>query len=160
MERAGEIERKMAGLRDGQDAEARELRGAMEQVRQQMQRIEAMIRESQPGPEQPRQPGEEMERRLNHLRVAIENLRAAGLHDAAEHLQREAENLMRAFREGRPGEPDRPEHPEHREQPPHPEQLEGVIREMHGQMQQMRREMEEMRNQIRHLIERQGGEEK
>ena len=160
MERAGEIERKMAGLRDGQDAEARELRGAMEQVRQQMQRIEAMIRESQPGPEQPRQPGEEMERRLHHLRVAIENLRAAGLHEAAEHLQREAENLMRAFREGRPGEPDRPEHPEHREQPPHPEQLEGVIREMHGQMQQMRREMEEMRNQIRHLIERQGGEEK
>jgi len=152
-ERAEEIERRMVGLRDDQDEEARDLQRAMQEVRQQMERVEMALRELQPERERPREPGEEMERRIRHLRVAIENLHAAGLHDAAEHLQREAENMMRAFREGRPRDPDRPEHPEHRE-PPHPEQLEHVIREMHGQMERMQRQMDQMRDQIHHLLER------
>jgi len=116
-----------------------------------------------------------MERRLHHLRVAIDNLREAGMHDAAEHLMREGERLQRELGEGHhrpheheghehhPHEQDahdyehHPEHPrpEHRpEGPPHPEQIERVIGEMHQQMDQMRRQMAEMRQAIEMLIER------
>lgn len=42
-------------------------------------------------------PPEEIQRRLEHVRVAMENLHAAGLHDVAQHLEQVAADLKHAL---------------------------------------------------------------
>ncbi len=91
----------------------------------------------------------ELERRLRHIHAAMENLRAAGLHDVVERLARQAERIEREVHRRR----------EHADRDrPHPEELERAVRhvrEMHERMEQMRRQMEEMRKHLQRLIERQ-----
>ncbi len=53
------------------------------------------------------------EQRLRHLRIAIENLRAAGMNEPAEQLSRQAENLEKNLR-------DRPERPNPNNNPGQP----------------------------------------
>jgi len=89
-----------------------------------------------------------MERRIHHLRVAVENLHAAGLHDQAEMLARQLERMMH----GGPG-PDRP-HPEMRPMGPPPEGPERMIHELRGQVEELRHQMEEMRRVLQELLER------
>jgi hypothetical protein len=62
--------------------------------------------ERQPGPGRPEA---ERERRLQHLSVAIDNLHAAGLHEPADRLTRERDEMARQMQNG-PGDfQDRPE---------------------------------------------------
>jgi len=119
-----------------------------EQLKRAGRELVARLR-GQPEPPRPDRPhGEEMERRIHHLRVAIENLQAAGMHDQARQLAQQVERMMHG---GEPG-------PAHREAPLRLENpFEGqppVIREMQEQMDQMRREMEEMRGLLKELLER------
>ncbi len=97
---------------------------------------------------QRRREAAEVQRRLRLVRVAIDNLREAGLHDQAEALARDAERLLRRER---PAAPERARQPDAvREAPPATPQLERVVREMHGQVQELRQQMDEIR---RHLKE-------
>jgi hypothetical protein len=164
IERHEHLERELAGLPDDADEEGAKIQAELRELAQVIKRIDAHVREIKGGEhaerERPRPehgPRGEMERRLHHLRVAIDNLREAGMHDAAEHLMREGERMARELGEGHPPRDHgpKPPRPEHRpEGPPHPEQFDRVIGEMHKQMDQMRREMAEMKQAIKMLIER------
>ncbi len=99
----------------------------------------------------------ELQRRLAHVRVAIENLHAAGMHDQAEALARQTEAWMRERGmppgrppEGRPGA-ERRERPD---MPPPGPHLERAVQEMHEQIQQLREQMEDMRRMLQELRER------
>ena len=48
---------------------------------------------------EPAGPGDEMARRLEHLRIAQEHLQHAGLHEVAEHVAERAEATQRELRE-------------------------------------------------------------
>jgi hypothetical protein len=86
---------------------------------------------------------EDIQRRIEHLRVAVENLHAAGMHEPAEDLTREMERIEREARE--PGRPPGP--PEH--QWPHP--LEHVVHELSAQMEEMRHDLRQLHEQIERL---------
>ena len=83
------------------DAAARE--HAREAERKAREMHERAQREPGPPPEG------DLERRMHHLRVAVENLHAAGLHDPAEKIAKMAEEMRQNLeRQGPPPEP-RPE---------------------------------------------------
>lgn len=98
----------------------------------------------------PGRPDEDVERRLMHLEVAIDNLHAAGLHEHAERLVVEMERM----RHGRPPRPGPREDPDFREAPPHPEQLDRIVQGMHAEVDELRRTMERELDQMRSHIER------
>lgn len=87
----------------------------------------------------------DMPNRLRHLRLAIENLHAAGLHEMAEHLTQEAEKMRGQLR-------DAPSPPHG---PPGPRPLEGELAPLREQIQELRRAVEEMRRQLEQLRSRQ-----
>lgn len=130
--------------------DARELRGKLERARWELEevaqqlgrrpeRVEGPRPVGRPRGELPPIPPEERERRMRHLRVAVENLRAAGMHELAERVLHEAE--------GRPGLPGMPPGPPG----PQPPKLVRAVHELAGQVQQLRREVEELRGQLRRL---------
>jgi hypothetical protein len=140
-----------------------ELKAAMAKAREAGQRevVERLEREvhevlqrlgERPG-DRPRPEVEaaEAQRRLAHVRAAIENLRAAGMHDPAEALARQADAWMRE-RGLPPGRP--PEGRERPDMPPPVAHLEHAVQEMREQMQQMREQMEDMRRMLQELRER------
>lgn len=92
--------------------------------------------------------GDEVQRRLQHLRVAIENLSAAGLNDQANALARDAERLARGERPAVPEGSRRPD------VPAGAPQLERVVHELSGQVQELRKQMEEMRQHLKALAEK------
>jgi hypothetical protein len=197
-EQAHDLRRKLESLRPEQDADARELRGALSRIeaqlleteprreagereplmrrleeikaamqrareagqREEVERLEREAREvlqqlgDRPG-DRPRPEGEagEIQRRMQHLRAAIENLHAAGLHDQANALAGEAERWMRE-RGMPPGQPPRPEGRERPDLAPFQAQVERAVGEMREQMQEMRRQMDEMRRHLQELSER------
>ncbi len=97
-QRIGELEEQIARAeRAGDERLLGKLRGEVGRLREMLARMEAG--RDVPAAEGPRElPREERERRLHHLRIAIENLRAAGLEDVARRLE---EGVPR-FREGQP----------------------------------------------------------
>ena len=196
-EQAAEIRRKLQALRPDQDADERELKGALERIERQLQELQApapnrdrvrarleelkaaqrqaqeagkadeaerlgreaheLLRMLEQGPgDRPaiRPEGEEMQRRLQHLRAAIENLRAAGLNDQANALARDAERLARGER---PAAPERDRQPEPG-RPVYPAaaapQLERSVQELRGQVQELRQQMEEIRQHLKILAEK------
>ena len=96
--------------------------------------------------------GDDMQRRLQHLRVAIENLRAAGLNDQANALAHDAERLARGERPATPEAGRRPDGP--RDVPAAAPQLERAVHELRGQVQELRQQMEEMRHHLKTLAEK------
>jgi len=198
-EQAHDIRRKLETLRPEQDAEARELRGALSRIeaqlreteprreagdreplmrrleelkaamqrareagnREEVERLEREGREvlqqlgERPG-DRPRPEGEaaEIQRRMQHLHAAIENLRAAGLNAQADALAGEAERWMRE-RGMPPGQPPRAEGRERPDMAPFQAQVERAMGEMREQMQEMRRQMEEMRRHLQELSAKQ-----
>jgi hypothetical protein len=167
--------------REGNEGAVRELEGALAHLKEKFQAVEREMREiregighrERPQPEGHRPEGgprAELERRLHHLRVAADNLRAAGMHDQAEQLMRQAEGLARELghrEEGPPREhhPDRPRPEGEREQPHRPDQprgenLERAVVELHQQMREMHGQMEEMRNVLKQLVEREKARER
>jgi hypothetical protein len=97
------------------------------------------------GPERGQRPGPgpqdlpEPERRRHHLQVAIENLHAAGLHEPAERLARQADQMAR--RPGGPGEGMRP----------------GLgprgagVQELRAEIQELRQALAELRRRVEEL---------
>ncbi|HUT88915.1 MAG TPA: M56 family metallopeptidase [Thermoguttaceae bacterium] len=124
--------------REGRPEEAERLLREAEEIRRDLERRPDRDRPDGPPPEE----REEMERRVHHVRVAVENLHAAGLHEQAEQLAGQMERLLH----GRPEPPrDRPREvdaPPRGEGRPHPEQLEGVLRELNGAIGQLNERME------------------
>jgi len=204
-ERAAAIRRELEGVRrDDQAAEARQLQNMLrrrperpdpdrprpdrpsperEQLKRHLEELKAVIgrlaeagrheeaeakereareiiRQLEGPPEPPPHgPPEDLERRIHHIKVAIENLRAAGLHDQAGRLAQQVDRLRGEHRRGdRPPQPPPP--PEHRERPPHPEmaprldQHGRAIEELSNAVRQLRREMNEMRETLQQLLER------
>ncbi len=122
--------------------------------------------EFHPGPpDGPRAPGErgEPERRLHHLQAAIDNLHAAGMHEPAERLAREAGKIRQPLQ--RPDRPFPPQGPGPRQEsgppgelrmergpvPPGPEpllrrihELEGELKELHHAVQELRKHLDAM----------------
>jgi len=159
--RLDELKRKITELSAaGRHDEAERLK---REGRQMMERFQAAQRErprpdqprpDQPRPDQPRPEGaDELQRRIEHVKAAIENLRAAGLHEPAERLAEQMERAIREHRERFGDRPDRPhpaEHPD-RPRPEHPE----AIPHIQEQINQMRREMEEMRQLLKELVQQQ-----
>ncbi|MCP5525659.1 MAG: hypothetical protein H7A47_02475 [Verrucomicrobiales bacterium] len=91
--------------------------------------------------EEPRRPaGEELERRLRHIHVAVENLRAAGLSELAEHAARAGEEMRRELERmfHAPGEPAEPVRA-----------LQAQIEELHRAMGELREQMERLRHEPR-----------
>lgn len=116
------------GNRDG----AREMLRRAEELRGELQ--ERRMREARERGDRPQArrgagppPPEEIERRMHHIQVAMENLHAAGLHEMAEHLEQVAAEMQENLR--RPGPAMDPIH--------------------HLQAQ-----IEELRGAVRHLAER------
>lgn len=125
----------------------REIAEAVEADRE--EEVEALKREAhgiakllerggRPGP--PRMPDDDIARRMRHVHMAADNLRAAGFPEQAERLIHDAECALREQheRERRPQGP-----------PPGP-----GVEELREEVQQMRREMHEMREQLEELLKR------
>ena len=90
--------------------------------------------------------------RAHHVMEAIKHLRAAGLNEPAEHLER----MARQMREG--GEPDGHPRGDRR-----PDGLHAATHELHTAMQEMREQMQKMQHQIQELrahIAKKAGEER
>lgn len=131
---------------EGREAEARRLEADAARMEENMARMELEFRPGVPpgGPD-----------RLQHLRIAIENLHAAGLHDQARHIEQEARRMMQEaprtpLTQGYPppGGGGPPEIRQLREQ------LQGVEGAMSGvreEVQQLRAEMQELRQLVRKL---------
>ena len=194
-EQAAEIRRKLQALKPHQDADERELKGALERIETQLrelhaqapnrERIQARVEELKAAHRRAqeagradeaerlarearelmqtlehrsgdrpaaRPEGEEAQRRLQHLRAAIENLRAAGLNDQANALAHDAERLARGERPAVPESGRRPDGP--RDVPAAAPQLERAVQELRGQVQEMRQQMEEMRQHLKALAEK------
>lgn len=153
--RAGAVperERVMRRLEELKEAmgRAREAgrRDEVERLEREAHELMQAVRGGREGPGREGPPREEVERRLRHLKEAVENLREGGFPELAERLQREAEGMMRRA-EGRPETP--PPRREGREGPP-PE-LERVVRELRGDVERLRQQMEEMREHLKRLME-------
>lgn len=89
-----------------------------------------------PGPGPGGSPGPEQ--RLQHLQVAIENLHAAGMHEAANRLARLAELMRESMGAQRP-------------MGRMPAMREGEIERLRAEIQELRENMKEMRDQMEKL---------
>ena len=135
--RLEELKEKVADLeRAGKREQAEQVQQEIQEVKQGLAGQPGMHAIGPPGPPA------EIERRMQHVRVAVENLHAAGLHDQAERVVREAEQAIvrGARREGgeRPrGEPGAG-----------PEGVPPAIRELAAQVQEIHRQVQELREQL------------
>lgn len=145
-----ELQRKFRELREAGKGDEAERVGR--EIREIRARLGAM-REGRPMGK-PDMPPEERQRRMQHLRAAAENLRAAGMPELAERILRQGEPFGPPG-EGRPRpEGPRPEGPRGefgRPEGPRPEGIEPVMREMMNQMQELRRQVQELRDEVRKM---------
>ena len=147
-ERVQQLERLMAELeehqRAGRQEEAAELKREIMRFRQEMAARPQPLPRPRAGelrrlpPDSPRvrlpfreQDREEVERRMHHVKVAIEHLHAAGLHDMAERLERELDQSRRRIAEAQPPAPPM-------------ERLNLELRELRGQLEEMRVNLHEL----------------
>ena len=123
--------------KEGKHEEAEKVEQEANRVRERLGRMAPRRqpeRRPEPSPEGAGGPQE----RLQHLRIAAENLHAAGQHDAARDIEQQIEAGEREFRQREPrGGPQ-----------PSPD---GMIREMREQMEAMHREIRELREQLEDL---------
>lgn len=150
----GERRPEMAGLEERMrrmDARIEELRQAgkteeADQLERERREIQEQLRTGQ-GREpmdfrRPRPGGEDRERQMQHLRMAIENLHAAGMPELAQRVEREARAQMETGRplgprEWGPGQTDRLQQLEARVAD-RMERLEAQVRELHEIMRDLR----------------------
>ena len=97
-ERMMQIRRAQEGLKDGQDAEARELQANLDKTKTEMSALEEQLHRLGRGPEQG--PAPPQMQRLEEIRRQIEQLSQAGRHDEAERLKVEGRELMQAMHRG------------------------------------------------------------
>jgi len=102
-------------------------------VRTEAGRIERELRELSHGPEHPH---DDVARRLEHMRIAVEHLNHAGLHDVAEHVAERAEATERELHERRQG------------------QGGDVMHEIMKQLDELRHEVGRLRDEVSELKEK------
>jgi Mg2+ and Co2+ transporter CorA len=78
-----------------------------------------------------------LERRLQHIRIAVENLHAAGLHEPAEHLSREAERIRDEMLQQRPQAGQTP--------------MRGELEEMRREIRRLHEALGDLRQQVERL---------
>lgn len=146
---ADELEAKMLELREaGKPDQAAEVARELRQVRQEMTELRARAVEGppmagRPRPEERRGERVAMERRMEHARIAIENLRAGGMPDLAERLEREVDRRRQQWaEEAGPGAP-RPER-ERLEQMERAERMQQAIRHLEDRVQDLARQVERL----------------
>ena len=106
-------------------------------VRREVERIERRLHElSHDERHGERGPQDEIARRLEHMRVAVEHLNHAGLHDIAEHVAERAETAERELHE----------HHRHHEGDP--------IHEIMKQLDEIRHEVGRLRDEVNELREK------
>jgi hypothetical protein len=153
-QQAGDKQERIADLRNrlsearvsGQEEEARE-------IQQQLRRLRGQDPQPQPrqrlNPDRPNReyPGRvdvrnaELERRLQHIRVAVENLHAAGLHEPAERLSQEAERIRNEMVQRRaPGQ----------------SPVQGELEEMRREIRRLHQALSDLREQVERLSEGRG----
>ena len=104
------------------------------EIRREAERIQARLRELSHQPHhEPAAGGDEHALRLESIRLAVEHLKRAGLHDIAEHVARQAKDAGR----------------EPREQPKHP--AGDVISEIAKQLDELRHEVGRLRDEVNEL---------
>jgi hypothetical protein len=106
-------------------------------VRREAKEIEAKLRflTQQPHRDQA-PPNEEVARRLEHMRIAVDHLNQAGLHDIAEHVAQRAEATERELHE----------HQKHKGG--------DVMHEIMKQLDELRHEVGRLRNEVSELTEK------
>jgi beta-lactamase regulating signal transducer with metallopeptidase domain len=136
MERLEAMERELHELREaGRHERAEQLERELHELHR---RVHAPRDGDRPGP------SPELQARIDHLHVAMENLHAAGLHEQAEQIAQQIERLMHEH------DPDaRPPH-EGRPEPGHE-----IVGQLRGEIEQLRRENEEMRRMMQEIREAQ-----
>lgn len=101
--------------------------------------------------DRPHEGGDDLQRRVRHLQLAAENLKAAGLHDEANRFWQDAENMIRELRnrtqERR--ENSRGDHPEH----PRGDGGQTEVQHLRGEVEQLRRELHEIKRFLREIID-------
>jgi len=140
---AHQIRRKLEGLRDGQDEEARGLQAALREIEENIHRMEHQVH------------GRDRERevsrgRLEEMKRAHHHAREAGREEEAEHIRREMAQLAERM-EGHPPVPPTAAAPAHVHR--QLEEVKGAVRQLHGQMEEMRHQMEEMRRVLKAFVE-------
>ena len=117
----------------------------------------AMIRRlEKPLAESPAGQHDDRDRRMKHVEVAIENLRAAGLDDSAERLGQESKRMVDEHRRkgpSFPAPPGRIEPPEMLQDPYRAKGYEPGTANLRRQMDRMQREMDELRELVEKLVE-------
>lgn len=133
----------------GQEQEAAEIRQQMEQLERELRGPQAMTGRPgegsrgavRPGPGRPGQAPGAMgpEQRLRHVQVAIDNLHAAGMHEAAERLSQMTQSMRDQKRgEGAPGQ-----------RRPEVERLQSELRELREMVEGLRRQVDELSHRAR-----------
>ena len=102
-------------------------------------------------PDSPPAESDEGQRRLHHLMAAVENLRAAGLHEPAENLAREAEKMRQHF----PGQtgpvPSRGPVPAGKRNPDDRGQMQRGKSELQNEVRELRQAVQELRKRLDEL---------
>ena len=142
--RLAEMNKRVEQLRrEGQEEQANQLQERLANAKREMGM-------PHPGPQGPGQqgPGPQgpgrgdrgaMEQRMQHLRAAAENLHQVGMHDLAEKLNREAEDIQRALQGPPPGDD------------PHRgamEALQQEFRKIHERLDEINRRLDELNNRL------------
>jgi DNA repair exonuclease SbcCD ATPase subunit len=149
-------------MKDASEADRKELQEKMKNLYEQIKALPQPPGSRPANPSRPEGRGD-VQGRISHLRVAAENLRAAGMGDMADQILKRIEHLQAESREGArpPATPPRgettrsgPGGPPSREATG-PGRGEGPVSELRNEVQQMRREMQELREQVRRLVEKQ-----
>jgi len=152
VERAEGLEQALGRLEgvDGPEADKKRemMQDALRQTHARMASVERANRRDGAPPEQ----GGDVDRRLNHMHLAAENLRAAGMENQARMVMKEAEQLQRRRaeaeearmrqREGRDDARKMPDEALAR----HVEELTQVVREMREELHKMRVEMDALKD--------------
>lgn len=144
MERLEAMERNLRELREGGHHER------AEQLQRELHELHRRLNAPRDG-DRPGLPPE-LQVRIDHLHVAMENLHAAGLHDQAEQI---AQQIDRIMREHAPGPPERRDPDARPPREGRPEPGHEIVGQLRGEIEQLRRENEEMRRMMQEIREAQ-----
>jgi TolA-binding protein len=145
--RLEELKRRIRGLaEEGKREEAEAVEREAREVARNLERVRSERRDHEAaaaGPARiPDRDRAEVERRQRHMRMAAENLAAAGMEDMARRIMQEAEGMDRRLREAGGGrEAPRPQIP--------PEAMQRHLEELSGAVQELRRQVEQLRHEMR-----------
>lgn len=105
--------------------------------------------EGRPGAPSPENGDAQM--RLRHLMAAVENLHAAGLHEPAENLSRQAEQMRQHLSEATGPMPSRGAGPDGNRNRDGREQFQGRVPELQGEIMALRQAVDELRKRLDEL---------